>query len=564
VLIGKSASPGVAIAKTLVLTQQKIIIEEELSSSIDRELHRFNEAIVQSRTEIQALHQKVLKEIGSDKAQIFEAHLLILEDPELVDSVRLKIQDEKIKATKALYEVSQMFISMFESMDQEYMRERALDIQDVSQRVLRNILGLTNVDLGNLKEPTIIVSQDITPSQMASLDLKNVAGIITEVGGKTSHTAIMARTLELPAVVGLKNATRSIRNLELTIVDGELGHVIPSPNDEILSKYNKKFESLQIEKTILKEFVGKPTQTKDGHQVFLEANIASYLDLDSVLKNDAEGVGLFRTEFIFMDRTSAPTEEEQFEIYKKVLERMGKKPTVIRTLDIGGDKNISYLKIPKEENPFLGFRAIRYCLAHVDFFKIQLRALLRASVYGNLHIMVPMISNLTEVLKIKSIIKEVQEELTEKKIPFSENFQMGIMIEIPSAAMMSDQLAKHVDFFSIGTNDLIQYMCAVDRMNENIHDLYDPLNPGVLKMIDLVIKNGQKNNIPVAMCGEMASNEQLTETLLGMGLTHFSMAPSSILKIRKKVSNLNYKEAQETSMKVLNLSESNEIKNLLN
>jgi phosphoenolpyruvate-protein phosphotransferase (PTS system enzyme I) len=563
VLIGKNASSGLCIGPAFINLNQQINIEFDIAINIEREIERFTFGIEQSKKQLQILREKVLSEVGSDKAQIFEAHLLILEDPELIDAVLLKIKSENHRATKAVHEVSQMFISMFENMGDEYLRERALDIKDVSERILKNILGIALNSFESLNSPSILVAHDITPSQMATLDLKNVLGIITEVGGKTSHTAIMARTLGIPAVVGLKDATLKIIMGETLICDGELGHVIPNPDQDTLQKYQKKKELEDKNKFELNKLIGLPSKTIDHHQVYLEANIASAADLESVLKNDAEGIGLFRTEFIFMDRSSAPSEEEQFEIYKKVLETMGKKPTVIRTLDIGGDKNISYLKIPKEENPFLGFRALRYCLVNIELFKTQLRALLRASSFGNLHIMFPMVTNLDEVLKAKSILLDVKNELISLGTHVSDDIKIGIMIEIPSAALITDILCKHVDFFSIGTNDLIQYLCAVDRMNESIHDLYDPFHPSVLRIINHVIKEATKHNIPVAMCGEMAANEALSTVLLGMGLSHFSMAPSSILKLRKKIRENNFSDSQRLADQILQLPSAQEIKNLI-
>lgn len=559
-LIGKSASQGIAIGNALVLRSQSINIEEGHVSDTEREKNRFDKALEKSASEIQKLRDKVLATLGSDKAQIFEAHLLILEDPELTDSVREKITYEKVKATKALHEVSSMFISMFESMEQEYMRERVLDIKDVTERIQRNLLGIQSQDLSTLDASVILVAHDITPSQMASVNLKCVQGIVTEIGGKTSHTAIMARTLEIPAVVGLKGATSSILDGELLVLDGESGEIYPNPTGDTVKIFEHKRENDLKAKQELQKLVGLSSKTKDGHEVFLEANIASAMDLDTVLRNDAQGIGLFRTEFIYMDRSSAPNEDEQFEIYRKVLERMNGKPTVIRTLDVGGDKNISYLKIPKEENPFLGFRAIRYCLQNPDVFKTQLRALLRASIYGNLHIMFPMISNLAEVKEAKRFLEEAKNEIKMKGMEVADKIKVGIMIEIPSAAVIADVLAKHVDFFSIGTNDLIQYVCAVDRMNENVHDLYDPFHPAVLRLIHNVIHEGHKAGIEVGMCGEMASNEKLTEALLGMGLTHFSMAPSGILRTRKKIASSHFSEAKIKAQAILKLGSSEEIK----
>ncbi len=562
-LIGKSASHGIAIAHALVL--EDVNIKLEIGKAIDHEaeIERFNLALKTSKEELDVLYQRTRSSLGEEKAQIFEAHGLILQDPELVQGIHLEIKEHSYFASYAVDLVTNRFIEMFEAMDNEYMRERALDIRDVSSRIIRKLLAINTVDLSDLLEDVILVAKDITPSQMAGIDLKHTLGIVTEIGGKTSHTAIMARTMELPAVVGLQGASRSIKSGDLLVIDGEAGEVFVNPDEETIKTFQEKrnlLVSLKAELLTLKEV---PTITKDGRKIHLEANIASALDLSSVLRNGADGIGLFRTEFIFMDRDKPPSEDEQYEIYKKVLEGMGEKPVVIRTLDIGGDKHLPYLQIPKEENPFLGFRAIRYCLKDIPLFKRQLRALLRASIYGNLSIMFPMISSLEEIQEAKTVLYECEKELRKEGASVSSRIRVGIMIEIPAAAIIADALAAHVDFFSIGTNDLIQYVCAVDRMNENIHALYDPFHPGVLRLIDLVIKAGEHHQIEVAMCGEMAANEALTEILLGMGLTHFSMAPGSLLKTKKNLLQMNFTEAQKIVKEVLNLSSGKAIRDFV-
>lgn len=562
-LVGKSASSGIAIGKALVILHNDIKIEEGLTTVPENELKRLMDAIQTAKGELTSLHDRVLQEMGADKAAIFEAHLMILEDPEMIEATTDLIKNQKFKATYALDQVAKQFISIFHSMDNEYMKERAVDVKDVTDRILRIMLGIKVYDLSALKEDVILVAKDITPSEMATLKREHVLGLITEIGGKTSHTAIMARTLEIPAIVGLKDATKLILNNEMIAFSGDAGEVFQSPDEKTLTHFKRQKTDDELLKKELKNFIGQKSSTLDNHTVKLEANIASVIDTEVAMKNDAEGVGLFRTEFIYMDRNTAPSENEQFEIYKAVLEKMQNRPTVIRTLDVGGDKEISYLKIAKEDNPFLGHRAIRYCLDNKDIFKDQLRALLRASVYGDLQIMFPMISGLEEVLLAKEILDECKLELDKNGISYSKTVKIGIMIEIPSAAIMSDLLAQHVDFFSIGTNDLIQYTCAVDRMNEKVHHLYDPFHPAVLRLISQVISAGNKAGIEVAMCGEMASNQKLTEVLLGMGLTHFSMTPSAILKTRKTIRNLDYKKAQIKAAKVLTLSSGKEIVDFL-
>lgn len=562
-ILGKSASFGIGIARALVLENAELKIETGTSSDPEKEIQRFEEARDSSLSELNELYRKTLSSLGEEKAQIFEAHTMMLQDPDLVDSITSEIRDNSLMASGAVDIVAKRFVEMFEAMDNEYMRERALDIRDISSRLIRKILRVESVNLSDLHEEVILVAHDITPSQMASIDLKKTIGIVTEIGGKTSHTAIMARTMELPAVVGLKDATRSIKNQDILIIDGEAGEVYVNPSQDTLNIYQARREKILSFKKEMLSYKDLACETKDGRKIHLEANIASPLDLESVLRNGAEGIGLFRTEFIYMDRDKAPDEEEQFSIYKKVLEGMNGMPVVIRTLDVGGDKHLSYLGIPKEENPFLGFRAIRYCLHDKPLFKTQLRALLRASVFGNLSIMFPMISGLEEIEAAKALLDEAKSELLQEGMKVSDKIRVGIMIEIPSAAIMADLLARHVDFFSIGTNDLIQYVCAVDRMNENIHHLYDPFHPGVLRLIGQVIEAGEKHGIEVAMCGEMAANEDLTEILLGMGLTHFSMAPGSILKTKKILRDMSFKSSKALAKKVLDLPSGKAIREFL-
>jgi phosphotransferase system enzyme I (PtsI) len=563
-LLGKSASYGIGIAKALVLENTAIKLETGKTNDTKVEIARFDKALNEAIEELNLLYQKTLSSLGEDKAQIFEAHTMILQDPELIESIQNEINTNLLMASAAVDTVSKTFIEMFEGMDNEYMRERALDIKDVSLRIIRKILNIDAINLADLKDEVILVANDITPSQMASIDLKHTIGIVTETGGKTSHTAIMARTMELPAVVGLKDASKSIKSGDMLIIDGEAGEVYVAPDKDTLDIYVERRNRIARLKLEMQSYRELSATTMDGRKIHLEANIASPLDIDSVIRNGAEGVGLFRTEFIFMDREKAPNEEEQFNIYKKVLEGLSGKPVVIRTLDVGGDKHLAYLKIPKEENPFLGFRAIRYCLQDIPLFKTQLRALLRSSIFGNLSIMFPMISGLEEIEATKTLLNECKSELTKEGLKFSPDIKVGIMIEIPSAAIMSDLLAEHVDFFSIGTNDLIQYVCAVDRMNENIHSLYDPFHPGVLRLIQQVINAGEARGIEVAMCGEMAANEALTEILLGMGLTHFSMAPGSILKTKKIVREMDFKKSQKLAAKVMTLPSGKAIRDYLN
>jgi phosphotransferase system enzyme I (PtsI) len=560
---GTNASPGIALGKALLLEHRDLNIESTSIDNVELEEKKFKDSIEKSREELIEIKEKALRELGEEKAKIFEAHLMVLEDPELIDATIEKVRTEKINSEYAIYEIRNSFIKMFESIDDEYMRERAADIKDVTDRIIRNILGEENSDLSNLENEIILVCHDLTPSDTATMAKEKVLGFLTNIGGRTSHSAIMARSLEIPAVVGLKNITSKVKNNDFVILDGETGEVIINPDVETKEKYRKLKEDLERKQNELKWLIGKETKTIDDYHVELAGNIGTPNDIDGLLRNDAEGVGLYRTEFLYMNRENFPSEEEQFEAYKKVLEGMAPKPIVIRTLDIGGDKELPYLKMDKEMNPFLGYRAIRLCLDRVDIFKTQLRALLRASVHGNLKIMFPMISSLEELLSAKEILDEVKNELNSEGIGFSKEIQVGMMIEVPSAAIISDILAKHVDFFSIGTNDLIQYTCAVDRMNEKIHHLYNQFNPAVLRLIKLVIDNAHKEGKWVGMCGESAGDKKMIPILLGMGLDEFSMSPISVLPARKLINSLKLKDVQILAEKVLQLGTAKEIEELV-
>ncbi len=557
------ASPGFALGKVLVVRNEPVILEKEPIEDISQEKEKFLGAIEASKKEIEQIREKALKELGEQKAAIFDAHKMILDDPELIQGTINKIESERLNGAYALSKTAEEFIAIFEAMDNDYMRERVADIKDVTDRVIRTITGQKKTDLASLEEDVILVAHDLTPSETATMDKERVMGFLTNIGGRTSHTAIMARSLEIPAVVGLKDITEALKTGDFAILDGEGGTVIVNPSKEEIKKYEGLKEAYVTERKALDAIKGQESITKDGRRVELAGNIGTTQDITGLIKNDAEGVGLFRTEFIYMNRETLPSEEEQFEAYKQVLEAMNPKPIVIRTLDIGGDKNLSYLKIGEEMNPFLGYRAIRLCLKEQKIFKDQLRALLRASVYGKLKIMFPMISNLKELLEAKEVLNEVKADLDREGIAYQHDIEVGMMIEVPSAAVMSDVLAKHVDFFSIGTNDLIQYTCAVDRMNEKIHHLYQPFNPAVLRLIKTVIDNGHREGIWVGMCGESAGDQRMIPILLGMGLDEFSMSPLSILPARKLIRSLSLEEAQKLAEEVLKLSTAEEIEKYL-
>ncbi|WP_270504806.1 phosphoenolpyruvate--protein phosphotransferase [Paraclostridium sordellii] len=558
---GTGASPGIALGNALVIEHSELNIEKRNIENIEAEIEKLQSAVETSRIELEKVKERAKVELGEHEAEIFEAHLLVLADPELIDQTISKIKDEKVNADFALNEVKDMFVSIFEAMDNEYMRERAADIKDVTNRVLRHILGVKVVDLSALDEEVILIAHDLTPSDTATMNKEMVLGFLTNIGGRTSHTAIMARTLEIAAIVGLNDATDQIKDGDFIVFNGETGEVIINPDEETINQYRKLKAKHDEEKEALKQLIGKASSTLDERHVELAGNIGSPNDLDGLLKNDAEGVGLYRTEFLYMDKEDDfPTEQEQYEAYKAVLEGMNGKPIVIRTLDIGGDKELKYFKMDEEMNPFLGYRAIRLCLDRVDIFKTQLRALYRASVHGKLRIMFPMISSLEELLKAKEVIREVLSELDSEGIKYSHEVEVGMMIEIPSAAVISDILAKHVDFFSIGTNDLIQYTCAVDRMNQKISYLYNQFNPAVLRLIKMVIDNAHKEGKWVGMCGESAGDKRMIPILLGMGLDEFSMSPISILPARKFITSVNYSDMKKFADEVLTMGTAEEIK----
>ena len=559
---GTGASPGIALGKALVIEHSELNIEKKTIENVDVEVEKLNAAVEESKKELEQVKERAKVELGEHEAEIFEAHLLVLQDPELIDQTVAKIRDEKVNADFALNEVKEMFVNIFESMDNEYMRERAADIKDVTNRILRHILGIKVVDLSALSEEVVLIAHDLTPSDTATMNKKMVLGFLTNIGGRTSHTAIMARTLEIAAVVGLDDITDKVKDGDYIVFNGETGQVIVNPEEKVINEYKELKAKFDEEKEALKQLIGKPSITLDERHVELAGNIGSPNDLEGLLKNDAEGVGLYRTEFLYMDKEdSFPTEEEQYEAYKAVLEGMNGKPIVIRTLDIGGDKELKYFKMEEEMNPFLGYRAIRLCLDRTDIFKTQLRALYRASVHGKLRIMFPMISSLEELLKAKSVIKEVLAEMDDEGIEYAKDVEVGMMIEIPSAAVISDILAKHVDFFSIGTNDLIQYTCAVDRMNQKISHLYNQFNPAVLRLIKMVIDNAHKEGKWVGMCGEAAGDKRMIPILLGMGLDEFSMSPISILPARKFITSVKHEDMKKFAQEVLSMGTAEEIKN---
>ncbi|KOA73477.1 phosphoenolpyruvate-protein phosphotransferase [Clostridium botulinum] len=530
---GIPASKGYAIGEVLLKENKEINIVEKIIDNLEEEKRRLQLAIENSKKQLQKIREKAEKELGRDKAAVFDSHMMLLDDPEFTGAVIMNIESNKINAEKALSDVIDMYIGIFESMEDEYMKERAADVKDVGNRILNNLLGNGENQESNLKENTIIVAHDLTPSDTAQIDKSKVIGFITNIGGRTSHSSIMARTLEIPAVVGLKNITHDVKNGDVIIIDGNKGEVIINPDISVIDEYaNKKLE-FEKEKQELKKLMDVETVTKDGKYIEVCGNIGKAKDIDQVLENGGDGVGLFRTELLYMDRENMPTEEEQFEAYKYVAERGNGKPIVIRTLDIGGDKKLPYLPLPEEMNPFLGYRAIRLCLDRKEIFKVQLRALLRASAFGNIKIMFPMISALDEFKESKELLKECMNQLNKEGKHFNKNIEVGIMVEIPAAAICADELAKYVDFFSIGTNDLIQYTLAADRMNEKVSYLYNPKHPAILKLIKMTIDAAHKEGKWCGMCGEAAGDEEMIPILVQYGLDEFSMSATSILKAKQ-------------------------------
>lgn len=557
-LQGIAASSGIAIAKAYRLVQPDLRVTNTSVEDVSAELAKLEQALVQTTEELTAIQQQTAQKLGEEEAAIFGAHLLVANDPELLDPVKQKITSESTNAAYALQEVSTMFADMFESMDNDYMRERAADIRDVSKRITAHLLGVTLPNPSTIDEQVIVIAEDLTPSDTAQLNRQFVRGFATNIGGRTSHSAIMARSLEIPAVVGTSTATADIQHGDDVIIDGLEGTVIVAPDSQTIETYRQKAADFAAQQAEWAKLVHEPTISKDGVHVELAANIGTPEDLEGVLANGGEGIGLYRTEFLYMGRDTMPTEKEQFEAYKAVLAGMDGKPVVVRTLDIGGDKQLPYLPLQEELNPFLGERAIRLCLARPDMFRTQLRALLRASVYGNLKIMFPMIATLDEFRQAKALLEDERVQLTAAGVEVAD-VEVGIMVEIPSTAIMADTFAKEVDFFSIGTNDLIQYTLAADRMNEQVSYLYQPYNPAILRLVKMVIDAAHKEGKWAGMCGEMAGDEWAVPLLLGLGLDEFSMSAPTILKTRAQVKTLEKQVWQQVAERALTYATADDV-----
>lgn len=551
-LKGIAASDGIAAAKAYMLVQPDLSFSETSIDDPETEIKRLDDAVEASKSELELIKQKATENLGEEEAQVFEAHLTILADPELLGQIKDKIKNDKVNAEAALKSVTDMFIEMFEAMtDNAYMQERAGDIRDVTKRIMSHLLGVTLPNPALIQEEVVIVAHDLTPSDTAQLDRNYVKGFITDIGGRTSHSAIMSRTLEIPAVVGSGSATTDIQEGEMVIIDGINGDALVDPTDAELADYKQKAAEFAAQKEEWARLKDDKSVSADGKEVLLGANIGTPDDVLGANDNGAEAVGLFRSEFLYMNSNELPTEDEQYEAYKAALEGMSGKQVVVRTMDIGGDKELPYLPLPEEQNPFLGYRAIRICLDRQDIFRTQLRALLRASKYGRLAIMFPMIATVQEFKDAKAIFEEEKANLVASGVEVSDDIQVGMMMEIPAAAMIADKLAKYADFFSIGTNDLIQYSMAADRGNERVSYLYQPYNPSILRLIKNIIDASHKEGKWTGMCGEMAGDQIAVPLLLGLGLDEFSMSATSILKTRSLIKKLDSKEMKELADKAV-------------
>ena len=563
-IYGVGAAEGIGIGVAKVVREQKVEVVKKTVSDSETEVNNFMRVLDITKAETEEMSQALEKNASAKEAEILFGHIMLMSDPMLVDEIVNRIKGESVCAEYVIEEVCNQYAAVFASMDDELMQQRATDMIDIKTRLIKKVLGIENTDLSKLPYGSILVAKDLTPSMTAGLNPDNVLGIVTQFGGKTSHSAILARALEIPAVVGLSNLPEDISDDTDILLDGESGEVIILPTDNEKSDYENKKKNYDANKEMLKKYRELPSISKDGKKVEIAGNIGSPEDAKKVIENGGEGIGLFRTEFLFMDRDCMPTEEEQFESYKEVATAMEGKPVIIRTLDIGGDKEIPYMGIVQDENPFLGYRAIRLCLDRKDDIYIpQLRALLRASAFGNIKIMLPLITSMDEIIEAKALISDIKKELDEKNIAYNKNIEVGIMVETAAASLLADIFAKEVDFFSIGTNDLIQYTMSVDRGNVKIAGLYSPFSPAVLRSINRIITEGKKAGIMVGMCGEAAADPLLIPVLLAWGMDEFSMSASSILKSRQIISGCDSKDLKAKVDKVLEMSTESEIKEYL-
>lgn len=561
---GTSASAGIGIGKAVIVKEQKLAITRQTVSDTAAEIRRFKGALEKTIKDTERIAEDLAARVGEKEAEIMKGHMMLLSDPMLTGEIEGSIQNEGINSEIAVENVCSMYADMFASMGDELMQQRATDMRDLKTRLQKTLMGIQSVDISSLPKGSVIVAEDLTPSMTAGINPDNVTGIVTELGGRTSHSAILARALEIPAVVAVTAFLSEAKDGDDIVLDGSTGEIYLNPEPAVKEEYQHKKNQFMAEKKELEQYIGKPSVTKDGVKVEIVANIGKPEDVDKVLRYDGEGIGLFRTEFLFMDRTAAPTEEEQYEAYKQVAIAMKGKPVIIRTLDIGGDKEIPYLGLEKDENPFLGYRAIRFCLdRQEDIYKPQLRALLRASAYGNIRIMVPLVTCIEEYRQAKALVEELKAELDSKGIAYKRDIQVGIMVETAAASLIADLFAKEVDFFSIGTNDLTQYTMSVDRGNKKVSYLYSTFNPAVLRSIRHIIASGREAGIMVGMCGEAASDPMMIPLLLAFGLNEFSMSASAILKVRKMVTEYSLAELRAVADKAMTFATAAEVESYM-
>lgn len=562
---GIPASPGIAFGKALLLKEEKIVVSSKkiATDQVEAEIARFLDGRAQAATQLTTIRSKAVETFGVEKGAIFDGHIMLLEDEELEQEILDLIRKQKLPADAAVHEVIEDQASALEALDDEYLKERASDVRDIGKRLLRNILGLTIIDLSAIDNQSILIAHDLTPSETAQLNLDKVLGIITDLGGRTSHTSIMARSLELPAIVGTGSITSQVTSGDMVVMDAVNNRIFINPDQDTTMELSALQAQYLDEKAEMAKLKDLPAITLDGHQVEVCANIGTVRDVAGAERNGAEGVGLYRTEFLFMDRESLPSEKEQFESYKAVAEGMGAQAVIIRTMDIGGDKDLPYMNLPKEDNPFLGWRAIRICLDRKEILHTQLRAILRASVFGKLRIMFPMVVSVEEVRLLKAELEQLKQQLQTEGVAFDTNIEVGIMVETPASAVIARHLAKEVDFFSIGTNDLTQYTLAVDRGNDRISHLYNPMSPSVLNLIKQVIDASHHEGKWTGMCGELAGDERAILLLLGMGLDEFSMSAISIPRIKKIIRNTNFADAKRLATLALELPTADEVLKLV-
>ena len=560
---GIAGSEGIGIGKVVIIEEHEVVIEDRTISDTEAEINRVREGIEKFVADTTAMADKMEATVGAKDADILRGHIMLLQDPTIEEQIVDLINNEKVNAEKALDQVLEQTAELFSQIPDELLQQRATDLRDIKGRILKILLGIEEQDISEVPEGTVLVARDLTPSMTAGIIPEKIAGVLTEVGGRTSHSAILARAMEIPAVLSIEGICSQVKNGDTVVLNGTTGEAIVNPDEETIAVYEKMLEDYRKERELLKQYTGKPTVSKDGTKVELVCNIGKPKDAKKAVECDGEGIGLFRTEFLFMDRDTIPTEEEQFEAYKSVAETMAEKPVIIRTLDIGGDKEIPYLGLEKEENPFLGFRAIRFCLQRRDIYETQLRALVRASAYGRIKVMIPLVTGVDELRQVKAIVADIMKEYDAAGVEYNKKLQIGVMMETPAACLMADVLAKEADFFSIGTNDLTGYTMAVDRGNAKVAYLYSAYNPAVLRAIKRIIECGKQEGIMVGMCGEAAADPKLIPLLLAFGLDEFSVSATSVLKTRKNISENDIAQCKALADKVMECTTEEEVLNIL-